>query len=252
MGNRGNESEAQTIQIRPGWIVQDSSHARGGIHYERHYLDTDEFGKAGLMTRHETTKTVDHVILCKKVDAVVKQVDYALRKHCARSGFGYFADNASLAKVRADVDKIRDQADEINAQARASGCARRAHIRIVPLAVSVSNDDAMHEIARHIRDSLADLRDLLRQGEIGHALSAAFLRARNLPLLTVGLQSDSLVFALQAAVAAKKEIRYAVKKEDKSPESAGRRVNLDAIEAAIELFTPSQYPPDMVDMEEVA
>lgn len=235
----------QSVQIRPGYVVLDVSSATGGVHYQRREIEQHKIGPdhEGLQARHETVKTVDHVVAVKDVDAVVKQVDYAIRKYCAKTVFGPFADEDNLAKLQAEVAKIKAEAVEVNERAVAVGSARRAYIGIVPAKLDVVSPEAAEEIARTVREVLGDLRDALRVGDVGPRFDGVFLRSKNLANLAVGLQSDAVRFALDCVKEARKRVKDAIKKGE-TPESAGGSLDLGPVEQAIDLFTP--LPPSLV------
>jgi hypothetical protein len=238
MGN--DEHKADKIQIRPGWLVVDVSAAHGGVHYDRTPLGAIEInGGEGQRSRYETVKTVDHVVYVHDIDAIVKRVDYILRKHCARAGYGWFADDEALAKVRAEVEALKEDAEALNRSARLAGCARRAYIDIVPAKIEIASEDAAREVCRTVRSVLAEIRDALRQGEVNQPLAKVLLKARNLDRLAVGIQADSIRYALEEVAPAKRTIREAVK-QGKAPKDAGAALSLPGMDAAIDLFTPPQ------------
>lgn len=248
-------SEAGVFHFRPGWMMVDCSSASGGIRYDRELVKEKSINKGnGMQADHKTRKTVDHVEFCAAVDAVVKKVDYVLRKHCARTDMGWFADDAVLHKVKAEIAEIEREAHELNTiGAKKAKSARRAKIRVVPLKLDLAKPEAVQEIASTIRDVLSELRDALRAGDLA-SLHKLRIRSKNLEKLAVGFQSDAIKFALERVPAAATEIREAVKNatraakndgEDKdkiaevaeaAAKKAGAKVDIDSIEAAIAHF----------------
>lgn len=217
---------------KPGWIIIDTSSASGGVHYQRKALDEHATnGGEGIESRHETVKTVDHVILCKEIDSLVKHTDYILRKNCARTAFGYYATDAQLAAVRAETEKLQEQADALNNSAKVAGSARRAYIAIVPAQIDLCTPEAAQEIARTVREVLTALADTLLKGELGQ-FNNVWLRAKNLPSLATGVQADSITFALECARDVAKGIR-----ETKKSGGEECPMDLSCIQAAIDLFS---------------
>jgi len=185
--------------------------------------------------------------------SVVKKVDYVLRKHCARTEMGWFADDKALKKVKREVAVIAREAKELNASAAKADSARRAKISVAPLKLDPAHPEAVQEIAHTIRGVLLELRDALRAGDIA-SLHKLRIRSKNLEQLAVGFQSAAIRFALERVPDAANEIREAVKNATRAAKDdgegkeaidakaaaaakrAGKRVDVEAIEAAIVHF----------------
>jgi hypothetical protein len=246
------------FHFRPGWMMVDCSSASGGIRYDRELLKEKSINKGnGLQADHKTRKTVDNVEFCAAVDAVVKKVDYVLRKHCARTDMGWFADDSVLHKVKAEVAEIEREANELNTiAAKKAKSARRAKIRVVPLKLDLAKPEAVQEIAATIRSVLTELRDALRAGDLA-SLHKLRIRSKNLERLATGFQSDAIRFALERVPAAATEIRETVKNAvraakndgedadkvtevgEQAAKRAGAKVDVESIEAAIAHFEDS-------------
>lgn len=259
--------------FRPGWMIVDCSSANGGIRYDRELLGEEPINRRrGLQVDHKTRKTVDNVEFCAAVDAVVKKVDYVLRKHCARTDMGWFADDVALGKVKAEVAEIEKEAHALNTvDAKKAKSARRAKIRVVPLKLDLAKPEAVQEIAATIRSVLIELRDALKNGNLAD-LHKLRIRSRNLEKLATGFQSDAIRFALERVPLAAAEIREAVKHatraakndgEDKdkitevgeqAAKRAGAKVDVESIEAAIAHFEESPLAGTEVadDVDEAA
>lgn len=251
--SKGMKSDG-TFHFRPGWLVVDCSSASGGIRYDRELVKEKSINEGnGIQADHKTRKTVDHVEYCAAIDAVVKKVDYVLRKHCARTEMGWFADDKALKKVKREVTAIAREAKELNASAKKADSARRAKISVAPLKLDPAHPEAVQEIAHTIRGVLLELREALRAGDIA-SLHKLRIRSKNLEQLAVGFQSDAIRFALERVPDAANEIREAIRNatraakndgEDKemieekaaaAARRAGKRVDVEAIEAAIVHF----------------
>lgn len=228
-----------SFKARSGWILVDRSTANGGVRYTRTPVEEHSINRGdGIQATHETVKEVDHVAFVKEIDRLVKHTEYILRKTCAQTPVGYFASDEILPKVREEIERLVHEASALNASASIAGCARRARIQIVPIRVDLDTEEAAQEIAKHIRESLTALRNLLRQGETGTPWHNALGRAKNLPTLATGVQADSITFGLENAQAEAKAIRETVK-NGAAPKVAGAYANLDALQAAIDLFSAS-------------
>ena len=265
MSKSKSKSESETtsgsggvFHFRPGWMIVDCSSASGGIRYDRELLKEKSINKGnGIQADHKTRKTVDHVEFCAAIDAVVKKVDYVLRKNCARTEMGWFADDQALAKVKAEIAEIEHEAEELNTTAaKRAKSARRAKIRVVPLKLDLAKPEAVKEIAHTIRDVLTELRDALRAGDLA-SLHKLRIRSKNLEKLAVGFQSDAIRFALERVPVAANEIREAVKTATRgarnsgeskakieeaataAAQRAGAKVDVESIESAIAHFLDS-------------
>lgn len=271
MSKSKTESKSMTegvFHFRPGWMIVDCSSASGGIRYDRELLKEKSINKGnGMQADHKTRKTVDHVEFCAAIDAVVKKVDYVLRKHCARTDMGWFADDAALVKVKAEVAEIDREANDLNVHAaKRAKSARRAKIRVVPLKLDLAKPEAVQEIAATIRGVLTELHDALRAGDIA-SLHKLRIRAKNLDRLATGFQSDAIRFALERIQPAANEIREAVKNAtrairndgggkdaiteagESAAKKAGAKVDIQSIENAIAHF---ESPPEVVDADDAA
>lgn len=228
----------QKIQVRPGYVIQNTSVARGGVTYQRTRGSEERVGEDGIRQWIETEKTVDHVEAVKRVEAVAKKADYICRSLCASTTFGWFAAPDALPDIKARFSMLRREADEVNEFARSVGSRRRAHVGYVLTSLDLSHEDAARECARTVRETLGEIRDALRAGAVtgkDNALRGPAARAKGLDRLTVGLASEAVKLALESIVPAAREVRDAIKGGE-SPESAGAQVELGAIETALAWF----------------
>lgn len=248
------------LVLKPGWLIIDNSTASGGVHYDRAMLDETTINRGrGVQTTHQTVKSVDHVEFCAAIDALVKRVDYVMRKHATKVGKNWFADNGGLKAIEGEVAEIAAEAERLNtAGADAARSDRRAYIAIMPIPIDYNREEAVREIARAIRETLTDVLTALQAGEVAdfHKLK---IRCINLDKLAVGMQSDAIRFALERFETARKEIKTAAnaarKKAlaseareadaDKAAADAaarvGRSLDLEEIQVAIDHFQPSVF-----------
>jgi hypothetical protein len=226
------------IKIRPGWIIRDLSTAGGGVTHGARVLRHRRLDDGAIRTESRTSRTVDNVAICAALDGLVKRVDYALRKHCARATVGWFADDAALAHVQAEVAQLQDEARELNARAATAGSERRATIEVWPLRVDLTvTPEAPRRIASAIRESLVEIRDAFREGRLSD-LHKLQIRTRNMDRLVTGFPSDAIRFALARVPEAVREVQAAVKR-GRNERRCGRKVDLGTIEAALACLSPS-------------
>lgn len=225
------------VNIRPGYVVLDTSSAHGGVHYYRKEIEAHAINNGeGVDATHETRKVVDHVAAVKAVDAVTKELDYAIRKYCAKTVFGPFCSDEDLPALQARVEELRAKADQVNADAAAAGSARRAYIGIVPVRIDVVSPEAAREIARTVCDVLSELRDAVKDGDVGPRFDGIWLKARNLAKLATGLQSECICWALDEINANRKECKDRIKRGS-DPATAGKDLDFSQTEGAIASFT---------------
>jgi hypothetical protein len=239
------------IQLRPGYIVVDCSKATGGVQYQQteHLIEKDgNVGGAEEIATWSTRRIVDHKQVVSDIDALVKRVDYLLRVHCSRAGWGWFADKDAAAKVRHGMDLLQEQADTLNRDARRLGSARRVHLSVVFAAIDVANESIAQEVYRTVLDNLQAIHDALRAGMAGSELDKLMLRAKNMGNVAVGITGTALTDALSRVPEWRAELRAAVKGTKDAnglePAKAGAKLNLDPLEAAIQLFSPFNLGED--------
>ena len=230
-------TDTTIIEVRAGWILINTSHARGGIHYARtpkseHAIN----GGAGVESTHETTKTVDDVQACAAVDAVVKRAHYLLRRAAAWSVLGWVvSDPTILERVKAEVEALQAEAERVNRAAQAVGSYRRAWISLVAAEVDLATPDAAREVARTIREVLGGLAEAIRAGDL-KAYHAPSIKAKNLASLAVGIAGEAVRNALDCLKRARTDVKTRIDAGE-SPESAGRAQDLEPVDAAISWFT---------------
>ncbi len=229
----------QTYTLTPGYFVLlDTSSGSGGVHYEREYQQELQINDGlGVAREFRTVKTVDHVELCKRGDAIVACARHLLRKHGSYTSLGYVASSDKLAELETELHKLREEAAAFNRQARLQRCGRRVRVGIVPIEIRIDNEAAAIEIARSIRDTLELLHERLAAHELQKADVMLKTKCKNLERLVPGgilkfSVRDAVTCAKAAVTALRKANRKNAKAEDKDPE-----LDLVAIESAIGMFT---------------
>lgn len=225
-----------TVAIRPGFVVLDCSSATGGVQHQRTPTITHKQGD-GRVEDWSTSRIVDHSQVVKESDTLIKQVDYLLRVHASRTGFGWYADANAVAKIRNGLVDIKAKADALNETARKLGSARRTHIGVIFAKLDVAHEDVAMEIYRVARQNLQAIYDCLRAGTVGQELDTALVRAKNTGNVASGLLRTALDTAMTSIPAWRADVRAALK-QGVQPDVAGKALDLGALEAAMQLLEP--------------
>ena len=242
----------QQFTLRPGqYLVQDISSASGGITYQRNKDARQEAGE-GYEQDIRTHKKVDHEALIADSEELIQRARYVLRANAANTVIGWITDGVGLKRIREGfetsrgdfypgINHLEQLAAQLNDKAKRAGSARRCRVAIVPIALSIDNEAAAAEIARTVRDICKEMYEVCRAGD-PDGLQRILLRAKNLERLATGMQQDAIVFAVECARAARKELRKAIKGQpDKAHErllsQCGASLNLEEIEACIGMFS---------------
>jgi hypothetical protein len=223
----------KTIEVRAGYVVAGTTRERGGVTYRRERGSEERIGDDGVRQQIETEKTVDHVEAVRLIGQVAKQADYALRKHCTVTTFGYFATPEAIPLIRDEFQAVRAAADAANDFARRAGSARRVAVGYVLTRLDLSTEDAAREVSRTIRETLGEILAALRAGDVaGASFRTPLTRAKGLDRLATGIIGEAVRGALESIGPAAKEIRDAIKAGE-DPASVGDRMDLGAIEQAL-------------------
>lgn len=243
---------SETVQIAPGYVVINTSKAAGGVTYDREVIDEEVEGDR-IVSDYQTRKVVDNAALVKAIDTTVKEVDHALRILCTRTAFGYFVSPEKVDVVRAKIAGIAVQVDELNVAAEKAGSAHRGRVGIVTAYLDIGNPDNLRECYRVIRETLREIANALRAGDVRdeknkegditrrHTLRPILIRARNLEQMALGVHGHAIKTALDRAKTAKTEILTMLadaerRGDELAPEAAGAQVDLSEIETAIHWF----------------
>lgn len=233
--------EIKQVQVRPGFLIQNASRATGGITYQRSRENEQAInGGDGITVRIVSDKTVDHVEAVKAVEAVNKKADYACRKLCTRTTFGWFCTDEALPLLRVEFDALRLEAVAVNQLAEHSRSERRVTIGYIVSRLDIAHEDTAREVARTVREALSGVRDALLSGAVTgggveNKLRAPLAHCKGLDKLAIGIAGDAVRLALASIAPARVDIKAALDR-GLSPESAGASVDLGAIENAIAWF----------------
>lgn len=214
------------------------SRVRGGKTTKRTKLDEGPTGANGEGVFKETKVkvTIENVDERATAEKLVAQAAHVIRRASVCTLIGYLTPQERIAEIDADLAEVRARANVFNANAETC----QITIGCMPVEISVAlGPEAARALADHVREELTRLRDQLRAGDAPGA-RATLLRSKNLHTLSVGVQADSIRFAIQEGNDRLADLKDALKDKggiSESPESAGKALDLSMIEAGIGMFT---------------
>lgn len=213
--------------------------AKGGVAYKRVGAGwSEEHADESLTAEFTTRKEVDHIGLAKWSRQIVNAAYNVMERHCSSTPIGYWIAEEHSPKMLAELAQVKEEASKLNGHAASVGSRRRTHIDVYAMSVGTEDEEkTAKRLAQTVRERLESLRDDLFNGDL-NAYATSWKRAKNLPKLATGIQSESIVLALEAARESRSKLAEAIKNKSK-PEEAGKALDLCAIESAIFLFTES-------------
>jgi hypothetical protein len=224
------------IGVRPGYIVIDSSTPSGGVKYVR-AQKRKKLPKGAAKDDLYITRTIDNVQVVTAIDALRKKVDYACRRHCTRTVFGWYCDDISRAALETEINGLREEAAVLNVLAEAVGSTRRIPVHVV-FARLVRSYSAASEVARTIREVFTEALVALRTGQVRNTLNtknqlhAPLLKLPGLESLTDG---ELVPKAIMCIAAAKTQLLHTIRTKGNLAVVAAR-LELSPLEEAISFF----------------
>lgn len=222
------------LEFKPGYILALEFSATGGVSYRREQTIEEQDGE-GLRAELRTHKHVDHVELNKNSRAIINQAYHIVDKHATPTPLGYWVDDVALEKITSELENVRESAQVFNELAHTLGSARRVEINIYPLALAENNEMAARRVARDVCDRIAALRAALASAD-RKAFDLAWDKSRNLDRMATGIQADSIRMALEHAKTTKTQLLECLR-EGFTPEQIAQVLDLEPLDAAINLFT---------------
>lgn len=213
------------------------SRIRGGKRTQRTKVDAGAVGAKGEGAFVETKVkvTIENVEERETAEALLKQAVHVIRRASTLTLIGYLTPQERLPEIEADLNELRERVALFNANAKTC----QISIGCMPIEISVAlGPEAARALADHVREELTRLRDQLRAGDATGARNT-LLRTKNLHTLSVGVQADSIRFAIQEGHERLSDLKRAIKGSggvSEAPESAGRSLDLGMIESGIEMF----------------
>lgn len=227
------------IAMSPGFFYITEFSATGGVSYGRVGKGwSKEHEDKSLTAQFTTRKEVDHVGLLKWSRKVVNLAYGVMERYCSNTPIGYWVSEETAPKMLSELAGVKFEADQLNKAARDLGSRRRCRIDAYAIRSNEQSEEQIAiRLAQTIRERLDGLREDLRNGDL-NAYSTSWKQAKNLPRLATGIQSESIVLALEAAKESRAALAEALRNGTEQ-KAAGAALNLDAIESAIWLFTDS-------------
>lgn len=226
------------VKIKPGFVILDTTSVRGGVHRRRKEVESHSInGGDGLDETHEIRKIVDNVSAVEAAEDIGKAVDYWIRKNTIRTVMGPFCTPENLETLKEGMARFKAQESIVNANSAAVGSACRVYVGCVPVAIDVVSPEAVLEVSRSVCIVLEELSGAIKAGDIGSRFDGIWQKTRGLANLAVGIQSDSIVWALDELKAARKEVKRRIKEMSQDPATAGSDIELPMTGSAIASFT---------------
>lgn len=221
----------------------------GGIENFREVLeDTLENGTRQISAH--VTKIVENEEERDEAERIAQKARDIVRNRCTKTLLGFLTDAQCMPELDAEIDSIRAMASTFNRSART--CQVDISYLSIPISLALGAG-AARALADHVRNELTKLRDALKEGRMDSGennVRAILHRTKNLHELAVGVQADSIQFAIEEAKIARNTIKEAGKATGETSESAGRYVDLSMLESAIATFTyVRQSDPETLGMQ---
>lgn len=229
----------KALQMDKGifFVVEFSN--RGGVKYTRIGDEHQEVHDDESMTaEYSTRKDVDHIGLASWARKIINSAYNVMERYCSHTPIGYWIQESKAPAMLQEIKEVQEEASKLNKHARESRSQRRCQIQIYSMIVGEEDQEkTAKRLAQTVRERLENLRSDLAAGDL-NAYATSWKRAKNLNKMATGIQAEAIVLALEAAREARSQVNAELKNKA-TPEMAGKRVNLDAIESAIFLFTES-------------
>jgi uncharacterized protein YbjT (DUF2867 family) len=237
---------AKPLALSHGFFYITEFSATGGVKYARiGDVDVVERDDESLTAKYKTRKDVDHIGLLKWSRKIVNSAYGVMERHASSTPVGYWIAKDKADLMLSELAQVRAEAESLNNHARSVGSERRCRIDVFALEAGQDSLEAVAvRLAQTVRERLDRLRTDLQAGDL-NAYATSWKLAKNLPRLATGIQAESIVLALEAAREKRAELAEAIRA---IPESArtdakltelGSKLDVDAINAAIHLFTDS-------------
>jgi len=231
-------ADNKTVTLAVKWILLNATQSGGGVQYERQPISTTAEGTAGTRTESIVVKKVDHEPVVAKMAKLRNKIDYMFRSHATLVSFGFVATDEQLAKLRAEIGPLKEEADALNEEARTVGSRHR--IRIAMMTALLSSGDgqdgpaAAKAIADTITSHLADYKDALLALDL-NLVKTIQIRSRNLDKLALGVPGTILRNAVDCVKAAVKDIKKGIK-DAHDPSTIRASLELTPIDVAVSWF----------------
>lgn len=234
------------LNLAHGFFYICEFSATGGVKYARiGEMQVIEREDESLTAKYATRKDVDHIGLVKWSRKIINSAYGVMERHASMTPVGYWIAKDRAPAMLAELAQVQEEARNLNKHASEAGSARRCRIDVFAVE---AGQDALESVAirlaQTVRERLERLREDLKSGDL-NAYSTSWKLAKNLPRLATGIQAESIVLALEAAKEKRSELAAAIKalpesaRTEKKLAELGEKLEYDALDAAIFLFTDS-------------
>ena len=207
----------------------------GGKTIRRSNVKEESEGKSRSVSATVETH-VENNTARDNAEQLVARALHIAKAGCILTPIGHLAPRELATAIEAEIQKLHVEAEKAN-DAEPS---IRIHIDVHTIEiVGVLNAHTVSAIAEKIRSALHRLRETIIAGNPKH-LAACLRNNANLGSLAVGMQADSIRFALEMAESARYVLREAEKGNATGDALTALAATFDvsSIDAAIIMFTP--------------
>lgn len=223
---------ANGIQI-PGdtILVVTDCRVTGGKRTSTTRAKYDEEGNK-VTTLDEVTRVIDDVKERARAESLASAGAHIVRKNSSHTLIGKLTTSDRLVEIKREMDEHKARVEAFNATSVHSKV--RVGFMAIPIGTQI-DEGCARTIADSVRENMLALRDALLSGSESK-IRAAMLNAKNVHLLAVGLQRESVIAALQQAKDGLADLKAQIKR-GVTPESAGASLDVSMLDGAAALFT---------------
>lgn len=215
-------------------VVSDIG-VHGGKHIKRLVEKTEIEGKLRTVSAKVDTTVVD-VKARDYAEELAGRATNTAKSECQLTPIGYCTTKDTATQIEREIALLHQEAERFNEM----NTGVRVTVDVHMIEVSGALDaHTVNAIADKIRSSLTQIKTLILAGE-PTPLKNALQRCANLHQLAVGVQAESIKFALESATSAHYVLKEALKggATEDALIAAAATFDLDTIDGAIIMFMP--------------
>lgn len=213
--------------IKPGLLVSLKTYVRGGVHYERRDLDAHTEGEATVVSRWETTRTIQDQAEYERANELRRRAQAIIRRVCVATTFGLLCPEDREALLDGAVAEARDLVRAFNQDARIC----RVDVGVLRGRIARDDEEAASAIAGEARELLEQMERGIVSADVATIREAA-QKAKQLGAVLTEGQAEKIGKAVEIARKAAREIVKRVEKGKESLDVVLGDLNTTPIESA--------------------